>query len=139
MTGCTPEFSISASISTMPGLTPENPFASALALRSIIALTTSVGYGSPTPHAWLLRRLSWSARRSFFGILELTRSPTPVLTAYIVAPLSRRASRDALDVAIRPFASLSSVTAMDSLATLTTLSTVRLLPSMTTADFFLDP
>ena len=99
-TGCTRLLSIERSVSTSSGRTAEYPFARALALNNIIALTTSVGSGSPTLHAWLLRRLTWSAWISSFGMRTSNRSPTPVFTAYTVTPFARSASSDDLQATI---------------------------------------
>ena len=56
-----PRFRHSSSSSTVSTRAPELPFASAFARSSIAARTTSSGYGSPTPHAWLRRRRSCSS------------------------------------------------------------------------------
>ncbi len=76
---------------------PEKPFASAFARSSIAARTTSSGYGSPTPHAWLRRRRSWSSSASSSGMCAETKRPKSgvhavrVLTAHAVDELARGA------------------------------------------------
>ena len=44
--------------SGISGLMPELPLIKVFALRSIIALTTSAGWGLPTLAAWLRRRFA---------------------------------------------------------------------------------
>ena len=66
--------------------TPEYPFASVFARRSIAARTTSSGYGSPTPQAWLRSRRSWSSAACSGGIDSETNLPKPVLTPYVWSP-----------------------------------------------------
>ena len=95
--GSTPRFRHSSSSSTVTTRAPENPFASAFARRSIAARTTSSGYGSPTPHAWLRSRRSWSSSASSSGMWADTKRPKPVLTPYVCSPrapsTSSRAAR----------------------------------------------
>ena len=77
--GRTPRFRHSTRSSTVSTRAPDVPFASAFARRSIAARTTSSGYGSPTPHAWLRRSRSWSSSDSSGGIVRSTKRPKPVL------------------------------------------------------------
>ena len=70
----------SISSSTVSIRAPENPFASAFARRSIAARTTSGGYGSPTPHAWLRRSRSCNSSTWSSAIDSETKRPKPVLT-----------------------------------------------------------
>ena len=77
--GSTPLFRQSRRSSTVSTRAPEKPFASAFARSTIAARTTSSGYGSPTPHAWLRRRRSWSSSESSGGIAFETKRPKPVL------------------------------------------------------------
>ena len=82
-TGSTPRFRHSISSSTSSTRAPELPFASVFARRSIAARTTSGGYGSPTPHAWLRRRRSWSSSVCSAGMDCDTNRPKPVLMPYV--------------------------------------------------------
>ena len=77
----TVEASISSSTSSTRA--PELPFASVFARSSIAARTTSGGYGSPTPHAWLRRRRSWSSSVCSAGMDCETNRPKPVLMPYV--------------------------------------------------------
>ena len=69
-----------SSSSTVSTRAPEYPFAIAFARSSIAARTTSSGYGSPTPQAWLRSRRSCSSSAWSSGIDSETKRPNPVLT-----------------------------------------------------------
>ena len=49
---------------------------------SIIARTTSISMGSPTPAAWLRVRLRCNATRRSGGIATVASAPNPVDTPY---------------------------------------------------------
>ena len=53
MTGVTPLFSRSTSVSVISGRLPELPCAWTLMRAAMAARTTSTGAGSPMPAAWL--------------------------------------------------------------------------------------
>ena len=105
--GRTPRLRHSTSSSTVSTRAPEFPFASAFARSTIAARTTSSGYGSPTPHAWLRSSRSWSSSVSSSGIDAETKRPKPVLTPYVCsrAPWAAR-STTSRAASIRPRASV---------------------------------
>ncbi len=80
MTGWIPAFRRASSVSSVSGLTPENPFARQLARRSIRARTATSESGSPTPAAWLRTRFSWSAASFSRGMTTSANFPKPVVT-----------------------------------------------------------
>ena len=57
---------------------PELPFTRALALRSIMARTTSWASGVPTATQWLKIRFSWSWALCSWPTFTLENSPKPV-------------------------------------------------------------
>ena len=118
--GSTPRFRHSRRSSTVVTCAPEKPFASAFARSSIAARTTSSGYGSPTPHAWLRSRRSWSSSASSSGMWADTKRPNPVFTPYVCSPrtpsTSSRAARifsraESASVAVPPWTATSHTSA----------------------------
>jgi hypothetical protein len=127
--GRTPRFRHSTSCSTVEMRAPENPLARVFARSSIAARTTSSGYGSPTPQAWLRRSRSWSSSASSSGICAETNRPNPVLTPYVCSPWTP--STRVRAASIRPFADSASLTGRRSTATSHTSPSVRSSPVRT--------
>src|SRR5439155_24029370 len=102
---------------------------------TMAARTTSSGYGSPTPHAWLRRRRSWSSCESSGGIVFSTKRPKPVLIPYVCSPpaplAARSTSARAARILSRP--SSASPAGIRSTATDQTSSTDRSSPFSATA------
>ncbi len=127
--GSTRRFRHSMRSSTVTTRAPEKPLASAFARRSIAARTTSSGYGSPTPHAWLRRSRSWSSSASSSGMWAETNFPKPVLTPYVCSPCTPSTSARA--ARIRSLAESASSADAPSTATLHTSARVRSSPVRT--------
>src|SRR5919201_1717682 len=106
--GRRPRLRHSISSSTVATRAPEKPFASAFARSSMAARTTSSGYGSPTPQAWLRSRRSWSSSDSSKGIVFSTKRPKPVLIPYVCSPAAPLAARSTRALAARIFSRPSS-------------------------------
>ena len=124
--GTIPALSTASSSSTVSTRAPEYPFAIAFARSTIAARTTSSGYGSPTPQAWLRRSRSCSSSAWSSGIDSDTKRPKPVLTPYVCSP--RRSSSSARERPMRSTALGASATARPPIATSWTSSTVRSSP-----------
>jgi hypothetical protein len=77
------------------GRAPECPRASTLARSSIIARTSRVGSGGPTPAAWLRTRLRCRSRRRPGAMATSDNLPKPVVTPYTTAPPATRPSTTA--------------------------------------------
>src|SRR5512132_2402350 len=132
--GKTPRFRHSIKRSTVCGRAPEKPFASAFARRSIAALTTSSGYGSPTPQAWLRSSRSCSSPASSSGMERETKRPKPVLMPYVCSfvPCAARSTSSRARTTFSRAAPLRAAGAR-STATAQTSSIVRLSPVSWTA------
>ena len=78
--GWMPLLSICASSCKVLRRMPELPVASALMRSSIMARTTGVGSGSPTPQAWLMSRRSCRISASSGRITVSRFAPNPVVT-----------------------------------------------------------
>jgi hypothetical protein len=128
-TGTTPRFRQSTSSSTVATLAPELPFARAFARSSIAARMISIGYGSPTPHAWLRNSRSCSSSVSSTGMVWDTNRPNPVLIPYVCSCepwAARSTSPRAATIFFR--ASWARSTLPPSTATAQTSSTLRSSP-----------
>src|SRR5918996_1659433 len=99
------------------------------------ARTTSSGYGSPTPQAWLRRRRSWSSSESSGGIVRSTKRPKPVLIPYVCSPAPSLAAASTSSRAAASLRRPSSETSADapSTATAQTSASVRSSPVSETA------
>ncbi len=78
-TGITFWFTNSTRSRITSGRMPEWPFMRALALRIIMAFTTSPEKGSPTPQLWLRIRLRWSSATLSREMDVSANLPKPVL------------------------------------------------------------
>ena len=90
-TGNTPAFQWSSRRCTVVTATPEWPWLSALTFNNSMALTTSAGSGSPTPHACEINKFRCKPTRSSTRVVA--KSPNPVLMPYKVPPPEARSSK----------------------------------------------
>ena len=127
-TGSTPRLRHASSSSTVSERAARVPLASAFARSTIAARTTSSGYGSPTPHAWLRRRRSCSSADSSGGMVS-RRAAEAVLMPYVCSPLEPAATSSTRSRAARILSRASSErpAPVVSTATAQTSSAVRLL------------
>ena len=130
--GRSPSFSARTIRSAISGRTPEVPFASMFACRSIVARTISGGASGPVPMRWfsISRRLKVGISSS--GIRIFLRAPTPVVVPYTSSPRATTRSTSARVSRMRSTASGASSTDSPSRATRTTSATVSPLPRRTT-------
>src|ERR1019366_1082308 len=128
--GVTPRLSISQMVSMMMARTPEFPFDSELARRSIMARVSAMESGSPTPTACERTRLTCNSRIWSPTMCTSLSLPTPVVIAYEILLLATSASTTARARLTASRASGSSNTGRFSAATSRTASRVRSFPLM---------
>ncbi len=130
--GCTPWLSMAMRVSTTSPRAPEYPQASAFALSSRIARTTSSGRSSPTPDACDSNRFRCRVAESSGEITTSANLPNPVVTPYTGLSRPSNVSTYAEAWSILRRASGSSDTGAPPLATATTSAIDRFAPSILT-------